>query len=454
VDTPETRYAKTADGVHIAYQVVGDGPGDLVFAPGFVFNVEQVWEWPDVARFARRLASFSRLILFDRRGTGLSDHIVPREEHLTLEAMMDDIRTVMDDAGSERAALMGFEESFAICTMFAATYPDRVVALIAQAPGGIGQRDVERPWAWTQQTWDEFIDAVERGWGTLRFAEEDARSAVPQTHADPEWVRQYAAWMRRAVSPGDAVAFFRAESQFDVRDVLPTVRTPTLVVQRTDDALMSIEHARYVAQNIAGSVLVELPGANHAYFAPDQDEVLDEVARFLHGLREEEAELDRVLATVLFTDIVGSTEKASELGDRAWKQLLERHHSAIRGLLARYRGREVDTAGDGFFATFDGPARAVRCAQRIVEAVRSLDLEVRAGLHTGECETIDGKVGGLGVVIGARVGGIARPSEVLVSSTVKDLVAGSGLAFEDRGEHQLKGVPDRWRLYRVVSDPA
>ena len=258
--------------------------------------------------------------------------------------------------------------------------------------------------------------------------------------------------MRRSVGPGDAVAFLEIDSELDVRDLLPTVRTPTLVLQRIGDQSLPIEYGRYVAQEIAGAVLVELPGSNHGYMSPDQDEVLDHIERFIKGLRDEEAELDRVLATVLFTDIVGSTDKASELGDRSWKDLLERHHRAVRGLLARYRGREVDTAGDGFFATFDGPARAVRCAQQIVDAVRPLDLQIRAGLHTGECETIDGKVGGLGVVIGARVGGLAGPSEVLVSSTVKDLTAGSGLVFEDRGEHELKGVPDRWRLYRVVSE--
>ncbi len=448
--TPETRYAKTADGVHIAYQVVGDGPGDLVFAPGFVFNVEQVWEWPQMARFATRLAGFSRLILFDRRGTGLSDHIIPRGAQLTLEAQMDDIRAVMDDAGSDRAALIGFEEGFALCAMFAATYPDRVAALVAHTPAGLGRRDAERPWAFSQETWDEYQDGVRRGWGTLAFAEEEGKVVWPDLGDDPEWFRQYATWMRRSVSPGDALAFFEADSEIDVRDVLPTVRTPTLVIQRIDDQAAPIEYARYVASKIAGAELVELPGSNHGYNAPDQDEVLDHLERFIKSLRAEEAELDRVLATVLFTDIVGSTERAAGLGDRAWKALLERHHSEVRGLLARYRGREVDTAGDGFFATFDGPARAVRCAQQIVEAVRPLDLQIRAGLHTGECETIDGKVGGLGVVIGARVGALAGPGEVLASSTVKDLTAGSGLIFEEAGEHELKGVPDRWRLYRVV----
>jgi class 3 adenylate cyclase len=454
VDVPETRYARTVDEVHIAYQVLGDGPGDLVFVPGFVFNVEQAWEWPQMARFARRLSGFCRFIQFDRRGTGLSDHIIPREAQLTLEARMDDIRAVMDAAGSERAALFGFEEAFALCAIFAATYPERVSALVAQAPSGLGRRDAERPWAYSDQEWDEYLQGVRQGWGSIAFAEQEGRMVWPDIGDDPEWFRQYATMMRRSVSPGDALAFFKVDSEVDVRDVLPTVRTPTLVIQRVGDEALPIEYARYVAQQIAGAILIELPGSNHGYMAPDQDELLDEIERFIKGLREEEAELDRVLATVLFTDIVGSTRRASELGDRKWNELLERHHRAVRGLLARYRGREVDTAGDGFFATFDGPARAVRCAQQVIDAVRPLDLQIRAGIHTGEVQTIDGKASGLAVNVGARVGGLAGPSEVLVSSTVKDLTAGSGIVFEEAGEHLLKGVPDRWRLYRVVREPA
>jgi class 3 adenylate cyclase len=450
VNVPETRYAKTADGVHIAYQVLGDGPGDLVFVPGFVFNVEQAWEWGPSTRFARRLASFSRLIQFDRRGTGLSDHIVPQDAQLTLEARMDDIRAVMDAVESDRAALYGFEEGFALCAMFAATYPDRVTALVAQAPSGIGQRDAERPWAFGEQTWDEYIDSVRNGWGTREFAVSEGRYVWPDIGDDADWFDHYATWMRRSVSPGDAVAFFKVESKLDVREVLPTVRTPTLVVQRVGDQALSIEYARFVAQQIPGAELVELNGANHGYTAPDQDEVLDEIERFITGLREEEAALDRVLATVLFTDIVDSTQTASTLGDHEWKALLERHHRTVRSYLARYRGREVDTAGDGFFATFDGPARGVRCAQQIVEAVRPLNLQIRAGVHTGEVEMISDKVSGLAVNIGARVGALAGPSEVLVSQTVKDLVVGSGITFADAGEHSLKGVPDRWHLYRVV----
>jgi class 3 adenylate cyclase len=453
VDPPETAYALTADGVHIAYQVVGDGPGDLVFVPGFVFNVEQVWEWPAAARFARRLAGSARLILYDRRGTGLSDHIVPKAAGQALEAQMDDIRAVMTATGSDRATFFGFEEGFALCAMFATTNPDRVSSLIGLSPAGLGRADDEQPWAFTQETWDEYLDGVRQGWGTLPFARNEGAFIWPDG-VDDAWFRDYATMMRRSVSPGDALAFFTVDSEIDVRDVLPLVRVPTLILHRAGDRSLTVEYGRAFAARIAGAMLVELPGEQHAYMSPDQDAVLDNVERFLRSLREEEAALDRVLATVLFTDIVGSTERSAELGDRAWKTLLERHHATVRALLARFRGREVDTAGDGFFATFDGPARAVRCAQEIVDAAGSLDLEIRAGLHTGECETIDGKVGGLGVVIGARIGALAAGGEVLVSSTVKELVAGSGLTFEVRGEHALKGVPDRWRLYRAVAVPS
>ena len=450
MDRPETRYSKTADGVHIAYEVLGEGPGDLVFVPGFVFNVELSWEWPQLARFARRLAGFSRLVMFDRRGTGLSDHIVPTERQLTLEARMEDIGAVMDAAGSERATLLGFEEGFALCAMFAATYPDRVAALVALAPAGIGRADAERPWAFSDEHAAEYLASVRRGWGTLAFAEEEGRVVWPELGDDPEWFRQYSDFMRRSVSPGDALVFLGVDSETDVRGILPTVRAPTLVIQRTDDKALPVEYGRYFAEKIPGAVLVELPGSNHAYMSPDQDQVLDHVERFVKALRAEEAELDRVLATVLFTDIVGSTERAAALGDSGWRALVEQHHATVRGALARYRGVEVDTTGDGFFATFDGPARAVKCATSIVEAVRPLGVEVRAGVHTGEVERVDDKVGGIAVVIGARVCALAGGSEVLVSSTVRDLVAGSGLVFEDAGEHDLKGVPDRWRLYRVV----
>jgi pimeloyl-ACP methyl ester carboxylesterase len=449
VNPPETRYARTADGVHIAYQVLGEGPGDLVFVPGFVFNVELSWEWPQMAKFSKRMAAFSRLIMFDRRGTGFSDHIIPRGEQLTLEARMDDIRAVRDTAGSERATLFGFGGGFALCAIFAATYPERTAALVSLAPTGLGRADAEQPWAFTDEDWEKDLAAVANGWGTFAFAEDWAAAVWPGLERDQEWVRHYANSMRRSVSPGDALVFMRGDAETDVRAILPTVRSPTLVIQRTEDKNVSIEHARYVARRIPGAALVELPGSNHGYVSPDQDEVLDQIERFLKALRAEEAELDRVLATVLFTDIAGATERAAELGDSSWRALVEQHHATVRGLLARYRGAEIDTAGDGFFASFDGPARAVKCATSIVESVKPLGIQVRAGVHTGEVETIDEKVGGIAVAIGARVCGLAGPSEVMASSTVKDLVAGSGLVFDDAGEHDLKGVPGRWRLYRV-----
>ena len=452
MDIPETRYATTVDGVHIAYQVLGEGPSDLVFVPGFVFNVEHLWmAWPQAAAFARRLASFSRLILFDRRGTGLSDHIIPGEHQLTLESRMDDIRAVMDAAGSERAILLGFEGGVALCAMFAATYPERTSALLAYSPEG-GRWTPEYRWRWTDDVWDEYLASVEQGWGTLPFATREGRMVWPEIGEDhPAWWRDYATWMRRSVSPGDAVALLRIDSETDPSGVLPAIRVPTLVIHRSDDQAEPVEEARFMAANVPGAQLVELPGANHGWVSPDQDEVLDEIERFVNHLREEEAELDRTLATVLFTDIVGSTAKASALGDRGWGELLDAHHGQVRGLLARYRGREIDTAGDGFFATFDGPARAVRCAQAISAAVRDLGIDIRAGVHTGEIEVRDNEVRGIAVHVGARVAALAGPGEILASSTVRDLVAGSGLVFEDAGEHELKGVPDRWHLYRVVN---
>ena len=450
MNVPETRYAKTADGVHIAYQVLGEGPPDLVFVPGFVFNVEHLWEgWPRAAAFARRLATFSRLILFDRRGTGLSDHIVGSEEQLTLEARMDDIRAVMDAAGSERSILLGFEEAIALCIVFAATYPDRTSALVAHSPGA-GRWAPDTPWRWTDEDWSNYLEHTEGEWGTIEWAEEEGRLVWPDIGDDPVWWSDYASWMRRSVSPGDAETLLRIDSETDASDVLPAIRVPTLVIHRTGDRAGPVEEARYMARRIPGALLVELPGANHGWMSPDQDEILDEIERFVRHLREEEAELDRTLATVLFTDIVGSTRTAYEFGDRRWTELLDTHHGLVRGALARYRGREIDTAGDGFLATFDGPARAVRCAQAIAGGVHELGLEIRAGIHTGEIEIAGDDVRGTAVHIGARVAALAGPGEVLVSSTVKDLVAGSGLAFDDRGEHELKGIPDRWRLYRVT----
>jgi pimeloyl-ACP methyl ester carboxylesterase len=444
--TPETRYAKTADGVHIAYQVVGDGPVDMVFVMGWVTNVEAMWDDPDFARFLGRLSSFSRLILFDKRGVGLSDR-VPEERLPDLETRMDDVRAVMDAVGSERAVVFGVSEGGPMSMVFAATYPERTIALVlygTQADFTIRQPEYkEDPATYLQRT--------EEQWGTVDFARgEIAGWGAPGHESDERLVAWFASYMRKSASPGAAVALERMNRQINATPALASIHVPTLVIARPGDLDFEIVHVRDVARRIAGARLVELPGRVHLPWVGDPDAIVDEVERFVVALGEVEAELDRMLATVLFTDVVGSSEKAAKLGDRRWKELVEEHHRRVRGQLARFRGVEVDTAGDGFFATFDGPARAVRCATSIVDAVAPLGIEVRAGVHTGEVQTIDRKVGGIAVVIGARVGASAGPSEVLVSQTVKDLVAGSGLSFEDAGERELKGVPDRWRLYRVT----
>jgi pimeloyl-ACP methyl ester carboxylesterase/class 3 adenylate cyclase len=446
VTTPETRYAKTADGVHIAYQVVGEGPVDLVFVMGWTTNVEAMWEEPNFARLLDRLASFSRLILFDKRGVGLSDR-VPDDRLPSLETRMDDVRAVMDAVGSERAVVFGVSEGGPMSILFAATYPARTIALLLY---GTVADFPAREQAY-KQDFAGYIDYLDREWGTLDHARKQISDwGAPGHENDERLVAWLASYLRRAASPGAAVALERMNNQINVGHALPAIHVPTLVIARTGDVDFRIEQVRDMARRIPGATLVELPDGVHFPWVGDVDAIADEAKRFVLALGQIEAELDRVLATVLFTDIVGSTDKAAELGDRGWKELLETHHARVRGQLARFDGVEIDTAGDGFFATFDGPARAVRCAQAIVTAISSLGIRVRAGVHTGEVQTIDRKVGGMGVVIGARIGALAGPSEVLVSSTVKDLTAGSGLVFEDAGEHELKGVPDRWRLYRVV----
>ena len=437
---PETRYAKSGD-VNIAYQVVGDGPFDLVYVPGSISNVELMWEEPAHALLLGRLASFSRLILFDKRGTGMSDP-VPLDRLPTLEERMDDVRAVMDAAGSERAAIFGSSEGGLMSVLFAATYPERTRALIALAIYAKRMWSPDYPWAPTPEARAAEIESIERTWG----GEMDISDLAPS--ADEAFKRRAVAYLRRSASPGAAVALLRMNSQIDVRAVLPTIRVPTLVLQRVGDRDVKVEEGRWIAAAIPGAKYVELPGDEHLIWAGDVEAVVDEAEEFLTGSRPTH-EADRVLATVLFTDIVGATERVAELGDRRWGDVLEQHHAIVRRELDRFRGREVDTAGDGFFATFDGPARAVRAACSIREAVRELGLDLRAGLHTGECELMADKAGGIAVHIGARVATLARPGEVLASSTVRDLVAGSGIRFEDRGEHELKGVGS-WRLYSVV----
>ena len=450
MDVPQTKYAKTIDGVHIAYQVVGDGPIDLVWVMGWTSNVEALWEEPNLARFLTRLASFSRLILFDKRGVGLSDR-VPPDRLPSLETRMDDVRAVMDAAGSDRAVVYGVSEGGPMAILFAATYPERTVGLILYGTvADYTARDPSNPFL--EET-DEYIAYIDREWGTVEHAREEIRTWGAPSHADDErLVRWLASYLRRAASPGAAIALTRMNRAINAAPALTAIHVPTLVLAKTDDRDFQIAQVREMTDRISGARLVEFPGDEHFFWVGEYDGMLDEIERFVAGLGVEEAQLQRSLATVLFTDIVGSTEKAAELGDHGWKELVEAHHARVRGQLARYRGKEVDTAGDGFFATFDGPARAVRCAESIAAAVQPLGVELRAGVHTGEVELIDGKVGGLAVVIGARVGAMAGPSEVLVSQTVKDLTAGSGLTFDDAGERDLKGVPDRWHLYRVVAE--
>jgi pimeloyl-ACP methyl ester carboxylesterase len=437
---PETRYAKSGD-VNIAYQVVGEAPLDLVYVPGWISNVELMWEEPAHAHLLRRLSSFSRLILFDKRGTGLSDP-VPLDRLPTLEQRMDDVRAVMDAAGSERAALFGSSEGGLMSILFAATYPERTRALIALAIYAKRIWSPDYPWAPTPEARAAEIASIERRWG----GEMDISDLAPS--ADEAFKRRAVAYLRRSASPGAAVALLRMNTQIDVRGVLPTIRVPTLVLQRVADRDVSVEEGRWIAARIPGAKYVELPGDEHLIWAGDVDAVVDEVEEFLTGSRPVH-DADRVLATVLFTDIVGSTERAAGLGDRRWRDVLEQHHAIVRRELERFRGREVDTAGDGFLATFDGPARAVRAAFAARDGIGELGIEIRAGLHTGECELMGDKVGGIAVHTGARVAGAARPGEVLVSSTVRDLVAGSGIEFADRGEYELKGVGS-WRLYSVV----
>jgi len=437
---PETRYAKSGD-LNIAYQVVGDGPFDLVYVPGWVSNVELLWERPKPARFLERLASFSRLILFDKRGTGMSDR-VSNDGLSTLEQRMDDVRAVLDAVGSENAALLGHSEGSSMSVLFAATYPERSRALVLVGAFAKRLRTDDYPWAPSLEERLATIEEVERDWG----AGLDITDYAP--HEDPALLEWYSTCLRRSASPGAAAALLRMNSQIDTRHILPTIRVPTLVLARTGDRDVTVDEGRWLASQIPDARFVELPGDEHLLWAGDQDGLLAQIEEFLTGTRSV-ADPDRVLSTVLFTDIVGSTERARELGDRGWHDVLDEHHTRVRGVLEQYRGREVDTAGDGFFASFDGPARAIRAACAIREGVLALGIEIRAGLHTGECELMRDKIGGIAVHTGARVAAAAEPGEVLVSSTVKDLVAGSGIVFADRGERDLKGVGS-WRLYSVV----
>ena len=438
--TGQVRYAQSGD-TSIAYRVTGEGTLDVVLVPGAFTHLEHMQLEPRAVRFSQRLASFARLITFDKRGTGLSDRAVAIP---TLEQRMDDVRAVMDAVGSERAALIGVSEGGPMSMLFAATYPERTIALVLYGTFARGPWAEDYPWARRDEEREAYLTAMRNAWGTGMSIER----YVPSLAGDSAFRQWWAALERTAVSPGAAVALARMNAEIDARHVLDAIRVPTLVVHRTGDRVARVEHGRYIAERVPGAKYVELPGEDHVPIAGDMDRMLDEIEEFLTGVRHR-ADHDRVLATVLFTDVVRATERAVALGDRRWRELLERHHSMVRRELGAFRGREIDTAGDGFLAAFDGPARAIRAARTITDKVKLMGLDVRAGLHTGECEVVGDKLAGIAVHIGARVAALAGPGEVLVSSTVKDLVAGSGLEFEDRGTHTLKGVPGEWRLYAV-----
>jgi class 3 adenylate cyclase len=446
---PVTHYAKHGD-VSIAYQVVGDGPVDLVMVPGFISHLDLYWTLPDIAAMFRRLASFSRFITFDKPGTGISDPIahVP-----TLEERMEDLHAVLDAAGSERAALFGISEGGPMSVLFAATYPERTLALAlygtfpcGMLPGSLPEgMDLATMLPRWEQLRADAEDMLEH-WGEGRMID----IFVPSLAGSDAMRRATGFFERAAASPRMARGVVEAALKIDVRDVLPTIRVPTVVIHRTGDRV-PIEAGRWMAGQIPGARFVELPGNDHTPWNGDMDSVVDEIEELVTGVRRDR-EPDRALATVMFTDIVDSTRRAARDGDHAWRELLERHDALVRRQLERFRGREVKTTGDGFLAVFDGPARAIRCARAITDAATDeIGLEVRAGVHTGECELRGDDVGGIAVHIGARVAHIAEPGQVLVSSTVKDLVVGSGLDFTDRGEHDLKGVPGRWRVFAVAS---
>lgn len=438
-----TRYADS-DGVSIAYQVHGEGPLDLVFVPGFVSHLEVVWEDPVIARFFRRLASFSRLIMFDKREQGLSDR---RGRPPALEDSMEDLLAVLAAVGSERPAVFGISEGGPMSMLFAATHPHRVSSLVLYGTYARMSRARDFPMGVPEEAFGRWRAQVHREWGGPVGVDLWA----PSLEGNASFERWWSRLLRQGTSPSGAADLIDLYREIDVRSALPAIGVPSLVVHRAGDRLVRAEHGRYLGEHIPGARYVELPGEDHLWGVGDEDALLDEVEEFLVGSRRG-SEPERALATVLFTDIVGSTELAAELGDRAWRETLERHDAAVRHQLGLHRGREVKTMGDGFLATFDGPARAIRCARALQEEVAQLGLEVRAGIHTGEVELIGDDVGGIAVNIGARIGALAGPGEVLVSSTVRELVVGSGLEFADRGAQTLKGAPGEWRLFAVSSE--
>jgi class 3 adenylate cyclase/pimeloyl-ACP methyl ester carboxylesterase len=453
MEAPEVRYTRNGE-TSIAYATMGDGPVDLVFVIGWIVSaLEVAWEGPPRA-FFERLASFSRLILFDKRGTGMSDRVngIP-----DLETRMDDLRAVMDAVGSERAAVMGVSEGGPMALLFAATYPERTAAVIVEGTAAVFHRTVDHPWDASKE---EILQALEHDWpwqtwGSQQWADEHLSGFAPTLAADPDARRWFRRWATLGGTPTSHRDLIRMNQDLDVRAVLPTISVPALVIHVEHEKIFDLRGAVYIAEHIPGAELEVIPGDSHAWFAECQDQIAGRVKGFLAGIQErgewDAPDPERMLATILFTDIVGSTARAAELGDRAWRNLVLQHHARVRRQLTRFRGVELDTAGDGFFARFDGPARAIRCARAAADSVRDLGIELRAGIHTGECEVLEGKVGGIAVHIGARVASAAGPGELCVSQTVKDLVAGSGISFQDKGVAELKGVPGEWRLYTVTS---
>lgn len=434
----ETHYAKSGD-LRIAYQVVGKGPPDLVFVPGFISNLDHYWDEPTVAHFLARLGSFSRLVLFDKRGTGLSDRLGTLP---TLEERMDDVRAVMDAVKSERAALFGMSEGGAMSMLFAATYPERTQALILY-----GAYAHFHTWVLPPERFEPFLEKVEPSWGKGI----SLSAFAPSKATDERFKQWWGRFERLSASPTAAITLMRMNSQIDVRHILPAIRVPTLILHRSGDTRVNVEGGRYLAANIPGAKYVEFPGSDHFLWAGNADSVADEIEEFLTGTHSE-IEPDRVLATVLFTDLVGSTTRAEEMGDRRWRVLLDEHDQIIRREIDRFRGREIKTLGDGFLATFDGPARAVRCASAIIEALRVLGLEVRCGVHTGEIEMKGEDIGGIAVHMAARIAALAEGGQVLVSRTVRDLVAGSSLRLEERGIYTLKGLSESMALFAAVTE--
>ena len=437
---PKTKYARSGD-VRIAYQITGDGPFDVVWAPGTMSHLDMDWELPQRALFFERFSKFCRLIRFDKRGTGLSDRPV---NMATLEERSDDIRAVMDDVGIESANLMGVSEGGSMACLFAATYPQRVKSLLIWGAQARWVACEDHPWAQTPEEHNEMLAMVQDDWPSIEYI--TGPGVGLGRDAPPAVIDAICRYMRAAASPSAVYAYEVMNGQIDTRPILPSIQAPSLVMNRTGDPCARIDAARDMASRIPGSKFIEYPGNSHAIMLDDMEIILSDIHEFITGERPIDS-FDRVLATVLFLDIASSTERAAALGDSAWRNLLNSYYSIVRKELARYRGKETNTTGDGFLATFDGPARAVRCALSIVLAVRQLGIEVRAGVHTGECELMGDNIGGIAVHAGARIMAKAEPGSVMVSGTVKDLVAGSGINFQDLGVQELKGVPGDWRLF-------